>query len=158
MALVLALALSLVCGRWGWRVSRSYALKAAYHADQRMSARLALTKIRRALTIMQKAPPSILQARRRAEARTVSARIMSALASRPGSKDLLTVWVREPKENDGELSAYPLQLGGPEAERLEEEAARFQERVTYHARMERKYEWATWFPWLPLRADPPEPK
>ena len=49
MVLVLAIALSIECGRWGWRMSRANRLTAAHHADQERIARLGM---------MQSAPPS----------------------------------------------------------------------------------------------------
>ena len=135
MVLVLAIALLIVCGRWGWRMSRVYGLKAAYHTDQEWNAQLTLR-------IIQSAPSST-QIQRRA-----SGRIISALASLPGSKDLLDVWRGPPIE---ELSPTALQLA-------RREAAKWQELATYHSRMRRKYEWAAWFPWLPVWPDPPEPE
>ncbi len=32
------------------------------------------------------------------------------------------------------------------------------EKIAYHARMPRKYEWASWLPWLPVWPEPPEPE
>jgi len=136
MVLVLAIALSMVCGQWGWRMSNAYGLKAAYHTAQEMNARLTLR-------IIQSPPPSSTRIQG-----LDSGRIMSAMASVPGSKDLLAVWhgppIEEPTPTDLQLALR--------------EAAKCEDLVIYHSRMRRKYEWAAWFPWLPVCSDPPEPK
>jgi hypothetical protein len=77
-----------------------------------------------------------------------SARAATSLASRPGSKDSLAVWNGPPIE---ELSPTALQVA-------RREAAEWDVLVMYHSRLRRKYEWMTWFPWLPVWADPPEPE
>ena len=136
MVLVLAVALAMVCGRWGWRMSRVYGQKAAYHDAQEWNARLTLRMV-------QNPPPSSTRLQR-----LDSGRIMSALASLPGSKDLLAVW-RGPLIE--EQSPTALQHARREAEKWEE-------LVIYHLQMRRKYERAAWFPWLPVGSDPPEPK
>jgi hypothetical protein len=135
MVLVLAIALSMVCGRWGWKTSGAYGLKAAYHDAQERNARLTLR-------MMQSTPPSSTRIQWQD-----AARIMSALVSLPWSKDLLADWHWPPIE---ERSPTALQLA-------RREAAKWEELVIYHMQMRRKYERAAWFPWLPVEPDPPEP-
>jgi hypothetical protein len=126
----------MLCGVWGWRMSMVYGRKAAYHIVEERNARLALQT-------MQTAPPSTTQIHLRD-----SARIMSAMVSLPGSKDLLSVSGRPPI---AEPSPTAVQLA-------RREAAKWENLVTYHLRMRRKYEWAASFPWLSVSPDPPEPK
>ncbi len=135
MILVLVIALLIVSGRWGWRMSRVYGLKAVDHSAKEQRARLTLK-------MMQMPPPSSTRIQRQ-----VSSRVVTALANRPGSKDLLAVWEGPRIE---ELSPTALQIA-------RREALEWEELVTYRARMRRKYEWAAWFPWLPVWPDPPEP-
>lgn len=134
MVLVLAIALSIEFGRWGWSRSKVYALKASQHADRERKARLGM---------MQFTPLS-----RARTQRLVSGRVATTLASRPRSKDLLAVWDGPPIE---ELSPTALQVA-------RREAAEWNQLVIYHSWLRRKYEWATWFPWLPVWGDPTEPE
>jgi hypothetical protein len=133
--LLIAIALSMACGQWGWKTSWAYGLKAAFHDAQVRNSGLALR-------LMQSTPPSMP----RIQAQD-SARIMSALVSLPGSKDLLASW-RWPLIEERSPTALQYARG---------EAAKWEELVIYHMQMRRKYERAAWFPWLPVEPDPPEP-
>jgi hypothetical protein len=117
MILVLAIALMIVSGRWGWRMARVYGLNAADHSAKQPRARLTLK-------MMQMPPPSSTRIQRQA-----SSRIVTALANRPGSKDLLAVWEGPRIE---ELSPTGLQIA-------RREALGWEELVIDHARMRRKY-------------------
>ena len=134
MVLVLAIALSIECGRWGWRMSRANRLTAAHHADQERIARLGM------MQMSASSPPELSG--------------LSPPASRlpwrvvRGRQTCLPIRNGPPIE---ELSPTALQVA-------RREAVEWNELVVYHSRLRRKYEWATWFPWLPVWADPPEPQ
>ncbi len=136
LVLVPAIALLMSCGGWGWRMSRLYGREATYHTAEERNARLALQ-------MMRTAPPSTTQTRL-----GDAARIMSALVSLPGSRDLFSDSMRPRIE---EPSPTAVQLA-------RREAAKWEKLVIYHFRLRRKYEWAASFPWLPVSPDPPEPK
>lgn len=139
MFLVFVTALVLARGQWGKKMEGTYRVKALYHAAQEMNSRVCLV-------IMRSPPPP-----RVPEVRAIS-RLMNAMASTPRSKDLLTTWGGPPI-----VLEMPPIAGEPLFD-PRREAAALTEKIDYHLRLRRKYEWLAQLPWLPVWPDPPEPR
>jgi hypothetical protein len=138
MLLVLVTALMLARGIWGQQRKSTYRVLALYHAADEMNCRAELR-------VLQSPSPPRLN-------RQNLSRLMNAVASTPGSKDLLTTWNGPPVD----VQLPP--ITGEALVALQRREVTLAAKIAYHARMRRKYEWLTCLPWLPVWPDPPEPK